>query len=71
MMKSKVRYLRQELNMTQKELAKKCGVARQTINSLENGKYNPSLLLAYKITLLLGLDNIHDVFHFEEEDIED
>jgi len=70
-MKTKVRYYRQELGMTQKELGKKAGVARQTINSLETGKYNPSLLLAYKITLLLGFDNIHDVFTFEDEDIKD
>ena len=70
-MKSRVRYYRQEAGITQKELAKMSGVARQTINSVENGKYNPSLLLAYKITILLGFKNIHDVFRFEKEDLED
>ncbi|WP_409199581.1 helix-turn-helix transcriptional regulator [Methanobrevibacter sp. DSM 116169] len=70
-MKSKVKEFRQKLNMTQKELGDKAGVARQTINSLENGKYNPSLILAYKITILLGLESIHDVFTFEKEDLED
>ena len=47
------------------------GVTRQTINSLENGKYNPSLTLAYKITIILGFKNIHHVFRFEKEDLED
>jgi putative transcriptional regulator len=70
-MKSKVRYYRQEAGITQKELGKMAGVARQTINSLENGKYNPLLLLAYKITTLIGFKNIHDVFTFEKEDLED
>ncbi|MDL2271176.1 helix-turn-helix transcriptional regulator [Methanobrevibacter sp. OttesenSCG-928-I08] len=70
-MKSKVKEYRQELGLTQSQLGEMAGVARQTINSLENGKYNPSLILAYKITVLLGLENIHDLFEFEEEDLED
>ena len=70
-MKSRVRYYRQETGITQKELGKMAGVTRQTINSLENGKYNPSLTLAYKITIILGFKNIHDVFRFEKEDFED
>ena len=45
-----IKYLRQELKMSQKELGDKVGVTRQTINSLENGKYNPSLFLARDIT---------------------
>ena len=45
-----IKYLRQELKMSQQELGDKVGVTRQTINSLENGKYNPSLFLAYDIT---------------------
>lgn len=67
-MKSKVKEYRLELKMTQKELAKKVGVSRKTINSLENGKYNPSLLLAHKITIILGFEIINDIFFFEEED---
>jgi len=70
-MKSRVRYYRQEAGITQKELAKIAGVTRQTINSLENGTYNPSLTLAYKITIILGFRNIHKVFIFEKEDLED
>ncbi len=49
-MKTMIKYLRQELKMSQKELGDKVGVTRQTINALENGRYNPSLFLAYEIT---------------------
>ncbi len=45
-----IKYLTQELKMSQKELGDKVGVTRQTINALENGRYNPSLFLAYEIT---------------------
>ena len=45
------------------------GVSRQTISALENGRYNPSLLLAYKITKLLECDSIEDVFVFDEKDL--
>ncbi|EDS71975.1 DNA-binding helix-turn-helix protein [Anaerofustis stercorihominis DSM 17244] len=53
--------------MTQIELAKKLSVSRQTIISLENGKYNPSIMLAYKIAKIFDL-TIEDVFIFEEEE---
>jgi len=69
-MKSRVKLYREEAGMTQKELAGYVGVARRTINALENGKYNPSLMLAYRITIFLGYNNIHDVFRFEKEDLE-
>ena len=49
-MRTMIKYLRQELKMSQKELGEKVGVTRQNINSLENGKYNTSLFLAYDIT---------------------
>ncbi len=68
-MKSRVREYRQKLKMTQEELAKKSGVSRKTINSLENGKYNPSLLLAHKITIILGFKIINDIFIFDEDDL--
>lgn len=48
--------------MTQEELAKIVGVTRQTIISLEQNRYNPSLLLAYKITQALKKDKIEKVF---------
>ena len=49
-MRTMIKYLRQELKLSQKELGDKVGVTRQTINALENGRYNPSLFLAYEIT---------------------
>ncbi len=52
--------------MTQEELAEKVQVTRQTIISLENGKYNASLLLAHKIAKFFGL-SIEEIFIFEEE----
>ena len=53
--------------MTQQQLASSLGVSRQTIISLENGKYNPSILLAYNIAHMFGL-HIEDIFVFEEEE---
>lgn len=68
-MKTFVRYLRQEKGISQKDFADMIGVSRQTISALENGRYNPSLLLAYKITKLLECDSIEDVFVFDEKDL--
>ena len=70
-MKTKIKYLRQELGITQKDFAQKVGVSRQTINALENGKYNPSLLIAHKITKILNMDHIEEVFLFEDEENEE
>ncbi len=67
-METKIRQFRQEKGMTQQELADLAGVTRQTINALENARYNPSLLLAYKITRILGKDAIEEVFEFNEVD---
>ena len=67
-METKIRQFRQELGLTQQELADSAGVTRQTVNALENARYNPSLLLAYKITKILGKNYIEDVFTFDEED---
>ena len=67
-METKIRQFRQEKGMTQQELAESVGVTRQTINALENARYNPSLLLAYKITKILGKNSIEDVFVFNEND---
>lgn len=65
-MKTRIRYLRQELGISQQDLAKQVGVTRQTINALENGRYNPSLLVAHKITQILGCSHIEDVFLIED-----
>jgi putative transcriptional regulator len=65
-MKNKVQELRKENRITQEELADRCKVTRQTIISLENGRYNPSIFLAYKIAKVFGTA-IEQVFIFEEE----
>lgn len=67
-METKIRQFRQEKGITQQELADLVGVTRQTINALENARYNPSLLLSYKITKILGQDSIEEVFILDEQD---
>jgi len=52
--------------MTQEELAEAVNVTRQTIIALEQGRYNPSLILAYRITKALGKRYIEDVFALNE-----
>ena len=69
-METKIRQFRHDKNLTQQELAESSGVTRQTINALENARYNPSLLLAYKITKILGKKYIEDVFIFDKKDLE-
>lgn len=58
---------RKILNLTQQDLADKVEVRRETIVFLEQGKYNPSLELAYKISKIFG-KNIEEIFIFEDED---
>ena len=65
-MKNRIEKLRNEKGIRQEELARELGVSRQTISSLENGRYNPSILLAYKVAVFFGL-TIEKVFIFEEE----
>lgn len=65
-MKNRIRELRNERHISQEELAKSLSVSRQTIISLENGRYNPSIMLAYKTARLFDM-KIEDVFCFEEE----
>ncbi len=64
-MKTKITELRKKLKMTQQGLADKVNVTRQTIISLENGRYNPSLELAYRITKALKAKKIEHVFNLE------
>lgn len=66
-MENRIAQLRKERRITQEELADAVGVTRQTIISLENGRYNASLLLAYKLSRYFGL-TIEDLFLFEEEE---
>ena len=67
-MKNRIEQIRKERSIRQEEFAKAMGVSRQTISSLENGRYNPSILLAYKIAKYFGM-TIEEVFVFEEEDL--
>jgi Predicted transcriptional regulators len=64
--KNIVSELRKEKGLTQQELAQIMRVSRQTIISLENGKYNPSIMLAHNIAKMFG-KTIEEVFIFEEE----
>ena len=65
-MKNRIEEIRNENGIRQEELAKQMGVSRQTISSLENGRYNPSILLAHKIAQFFEM-TIEEVFLFEEE----
>ena len=66
-MKNKIEAIRKERGILQEEFAKSMGVSRQTISSLENGRYNPSILLAHKIAKYFGM-TIEEVFIFDEEE---
>ena len=65
-MKNKIKELREEAKLTQQELGEKLTVSRQTIISLENGKYNPSIILAFNIANIFGR-SIEEIFIYEEE----
>ncbi len=65
-LKNKLEELRRQQGMKQEDLANALKVSRQTIGSLENGRYNPSIILAFKIARYFGV-SIEDIFIFEEE----
>ena len=65
-MKNNIAQLRKERQVTQEELAAAVGVTRQTIISLEGGRYNPSIILAHNIAKAFSC-SIEDIFLFEEE----
>lgn len=52
---NKIREMRREKGLLQEQLAKKCGVSRQTINAIENNKYDPTLALAFHLAAELGV----------------
>ena len=68
-MKNRLEELRKQRGIRQEELADALEVSRQTIGSLENGRYNPSILLAYKIAHFFNV-TIEDVFLDPEEENE-
>ena len=65
-MKNRIQELRKAGRIRQQDLAEAVGVTRQTIISLENGKYNASLILAHRIARYFG-KTIEEIFLFEEE----
>jgi putative transcriptional regulator len=65
-MKNRLEELRKERGIRQEELASALEVSRQTIGSLENGRYNPSIVLAFKIARYFRM-SIEDIFIYEEE----
>ena len=65
--RNRLRVLRAERKWTQAELAARIGVSRQTINSIENEKYDPSLPLAFRMAALFDL-RIEEIFSLEEGD---
>ena len=65
-MKNRLEELRRARGLRQEELADAREVSRQTIGSLENGRYNPSILLAFKIARYFGM-SIEEIFIYEEE----
>ena len=66
-MKNRLEEIRKDRGIRQEELALALGVSRQTIGSLENGRYNPSIILAFKLARYFGMQ-IEDIFIYEEED---
>ncbi|MEM9495283.1 MAG: helix-turn-helix transcriptional regulator [Pseudomonadota bacterium] len=60
-MKNKIRVLRAERRWTQADLAERLGVSRNSVNAIENGKYDPSLPLAFKIARLFE-QTVEDIF---------
>lgn len=68
-MKNKLEEIRKQKGIKQEELADAMGVSRQTISSLENGRYNPSVILAIKLARYFGT-NVEELFLYEEEENE-
>ena len=66
-MKNRLEEIRKEKGIKQEDLAVALEVSRQTIGSLENGRYNPSIILAFKIARYFNM-SIEDIFIYEEDD---
>ena len=61
-MENDIKARREQLGLSQGALAKACGVSRQTINAIENNKYNPTLALAFHLAQTLGA-TVDQLFH--------
>ena len=66
-MKNRLEEIRKAKEITQEELANALEVSRQTVGSLENGRYNPSIILAFKIARFFEV-SIEEVFIYEEDE---
>lgn len=63
-LKNKIKEIRKKLGITQEQLTKECGVVRQTINCIENDKYDPTLELAFKLSKTLKV-KVDELFIYE------
>ena len=68
-MKNRLEEIRKKQGIKQEELAQVMGVSRQTIGSLENGRYNPSIILAIKLARFFGMA-VEDIFIYDENESE-
>ena len=66
-MDNNIKLRRKELGFKQEDLAQKCSVSRQTINAIENNKYDPSLVLAFRLASILQT-TVDDVFNYKDGD---
>ena len=66
-MKNTIKVERAKKNWTQGDLAEKIGISRQSVNSIETGKFIPSTVLALKMAEVFGA-NVESIFHLEEQD---
>ncbi|MFS0839965.1 helix-turn-helix transcriptional regulator [Paenibacillus sp. UNC499MF] len=64
-MENRIHELRKRIRLSQEDLAKACGVSRQTINAIENNKYDPSLQLAFHLARTLGV-TVDDLFQADQ-----
>lgn len=64
-MENRIRELRKAMKMSQEDLAKACQVSRQTINAIENNKYDPSLLLAFQLATTLEV-KVDELFQYKK-----
>ena len=65
-MENRIREIRKGLGISQEELAKKCGVSRQTVNAIENNKYDPTLSLAFRLAMELQI-RVDELFVIEKD----
>ncbi|MBM7109002.1 HTH-type transcriptional regulator SinR [Brevibacillus laterosporus] len=66
-MENRIKEYRKSLGLSQDDLAKECGVSRQTINAIENNKYDPSLVLAFQLSYVLG-GTVDTIFMFRKNE---